>query len=367
MTMDFESILICHENDNLHVTEYDDFVTVEEDRIGKKYRVNLGEYGYYDYDVFGDNDKLKYHEKMGICFGNYVEFLINYEEDLFNGVTENDEFVMRKFTIGQVQVEIDHPTLLFDLSTRYFDGDKYYENGYFWTISLRGVTADNYEEYLIKALFLLKYYNDSPFYGWDPTCCAFYGYYDATAWPEEDEESVIKNRRNEIEDFKRMNFTDLSHYEAISFYNEGFRLKGYEVSFHYFYKVLEYFFLICREDTFKEYIEDYNKRKDIMSFIRNVTSVYKQLEEIQLKNLLISIEKKIGGLIAEAKNEGIISEETVEAYSETLYQYRNMIVHGKSDERFDVKVPTVIRNNKERYWSNSIQVIACILIEKYCF
>lgn len=95
--------------------------------------------------------------------------------------------------------------------------------------------------------------------------------------------------------------------------------------------------------------------------------MYKQLEEIQLKNLLISIEKKIGGLIAEAKKEGIISEETVETYSGALYQYRNMIVHGKSDERFDVKVPTVIRNNKERYWSNSIQVIARILIEKYCF
>lgn len=367
MEMNLEDLFRFHDEERYNVSEYDNYFIIEEERVGKKYRVDLGKYSDYDYDVLTSNTKLKYFEKNGICFGDYVEFLINYDEHLFNGVTEMDEFIMKKFKIGEVCIEIGHPTLLFDLVSRYLDGDKYYDNVDFWTISLKGVTVDNYEEYLVKAHFLLKYYNESPFEEWNPTCYAFLGYYDATMWPEENDETIIKNRRNEIDDFEKMEFEDLLHYEAISFYNEGFRLNGHEVSFHYFYKVLEYFFLICREDIFKEYIEDYNIEKNMMDFIKKVTSVYKQSEEMQLKNLLGSIEAQIVGLISEAVEQEIIHKATVEDYSYALYQYRNAIVHGKSDERFFVKIPTTIKNNKEKYWSKSIQVIAEILIRKYCF
>lgn len=363
--MKLEEILSFHEGE-MSTFFKDGFLVVEETRVGKKYRVDYNEENTYEYDVFTNNKKLKYYDRLGICFGDYSEFLINYNDSLFLEISDMDKFVMEHFKIGLVSVEIGHPSLLFDLSSKYFDGDKYYEKDDWWTISLKGVTSDNYEEYLVKALFLLKHYNESPLYGWNPSCCYFSGYYDATALPEEDIEKLVTDRRKEIKDFECLEFKDLRHFEALSFYNEGFCLNGHEMSFHYFYKVLEYFFLICREDAFKGYINEYNSRHNMVEFIKSVTDIYKQAEEVQLENLLNSIKQQINGLIVEAKNKSIIGAVDVSEFSKALYMQRNAIVHGKSDQRFKIKIPTVVSSDEDVFWNNAIQKIAEVLIKKYC-
>lgn len=363
--MNLEEILSFHKGE-MSTSFKEGFFVVEEMRVGKKYRVDYNEVNTCEYDVFKNNKKLKYHERLGICFGDYSEFLINYDDSLFLQLSDIDKFVMKQFKIGSVSVEIGHPSLLFDLSSKCFDGDKYYEKDDWWTISLKGITSDNYEEYLAKALFLLKYYNESPIYGWNPNCCYFSGYYDATDLPEEDIEKLVTNRRAETNDFECMEFKDLQHFEALSFYNEAFYLYGHEISFHYFYKVLEYFFLICREDTFKTYINDYNSRHNMAEFIKSVTDVYKQAEEIQLENLLNSIKQQINWLVVDAKNKGVISNVDMSEFSKTLYMYRNAIVHGKSDQRFKIKMPTVVCSDEDIFWNNAVQKIAEVLIKKYC-
>ena len=156
--MNLEEILSFHKGE-MSTSFKEGFFVVEEMRVGKKYRVDYNEVNTCEYDVFKNNKKLKYHERLGICFGDYSEFLINYDDSLFLQLSDIDKFVMKQFKIGSVSVEIGHPSLLFDLSSKCFDGDKYYEKDDWWTISLKGITSDNYEEYLAKALFLLKYYN----------------------------------------------------------------------------------------------------------------------------------------------------------------------------------------------------------------
>ena len=366
MEMNLDEILSLHEDDEITMSYGEGFIIVEESRVGKKYRVDYNEENTYEYDVFRNNNKLKYHERLGICFGNYSEFLINYSDDLFLQLSDRDDFEMSQFKIGSVIVEIEHPSLLFDLSSKYFDGDKYYERGDWWTISLKGITSDNYEEYLTKALFLLKYYNESPTYGWTPSCCYFNGYYDAIAFPEENIEKLVTERRNEIANFECMEFKDLQHFEALSFYNEAFLLFGHEASFHYFYKVLEYFFLICREDVFETYINDYNSSHNMAEFIKSVTDIYKQTEEIQLLNLLNSIEQQIKWIVVEAKKKRVIRTDDISEFSNALYIYRNAIVHGKSDQRFKIKMPTVVCSDNDIFWNNAIQKIAEVLIKKYC-
>ena len=163
-----------------------------------------------------------------------------------------------------------------------------------------------------------------------------------------------------------MEFKDLQHFEALSFYNEAFLLFGHEASFHYFYKVLEYFFLICREDVFETYINDYNSSHNMAEFIKSVTDIYKQTEEIQLLNLLNSIEQQIKWIVVEAKKKRVIRTDDISEFSNALYIYRNAIVHGKSDQRFKIKMPTVVCSDNDIFWNNAIQKIAEVLIKKYC-
>lgn len=98
-----------------------------------------------------------------------------------------------------------------------------------------------------------------------------------------------------------------------------------------------------------------------------MTSIYRQNEDLQLKELLISIESDIADIIQSCYSGGYIGDNTVESFSEALYQYRNTIVHGKSDDRFSVKTPSIFGNPNESFWSGVAEKIAEILIKKYCF
>ena len=44
------------------------------------------------------------------------------------------------------------------------------------------------------------------------------------------------------------------------------------------------------------------------------------------------------------------------------YIYRNTIVHGKSDDKFSVKILSTIGVDKEKYWNMAAEK----LIVKYC-
>lgn len=85
-----------------------------------------------------------------------------------------NEFEMYDFTIGDVKIQVGQPSFLFDVAMKGFDNDKYYESDFYWTISLKGITEENYEEYLTKALFLIGYYNQSTINDEYPECEKFW-------------------------------------------------------------------------------------------------------------------------------------------------------------------------------------------------
>lgn len=164
-----------------------------------------------------------------------------------------------------------------------------------------------------------------------------------------------------------MKFNKLNYSEAISFYNAGMEIRNKEISFAYFYKVLEHFFLIARQKDFIHFIEEYNRAQDINKFIDAVTKVYRQNEDIQLLELLNSIKNEISLILNEANRLKIINNVSVEEFSNKLYLYRNSIIHGKSDDKFGIKTPSIVFNNEERFWTKCVEKIAEILILKYCF
>ena len=99
MEMNLDEFLSLHEDDEISMSYGEGFIIVEESRVGKKYRVDYNEENTYEYDVFRNNNKLKYHERLGICFGNYSEFLINYSDDLFLQLSDRYDFEISHFKI----------------------------------------------------------------------------------------------------------------------------------------------------------------------------------------------------------------------------------------------------------------------------
>lgn len=334
------------------------YVIAQEDRIGKKYKLIED---FEDRDkILVENPKIKIYEDRGFKFGDYIEFLISYDAMISHSA---DGFIMDSFAIDNVLVQVDNPSFLFDVVMNGFDNDKYYESNYFYTISLKGITEDNYEEYLTKALFLIGYFNESTVDDSFPSCYEFLGEF---YWRYAADEDDINRRREQNSEFETMRFCNVKYYEVLAFYNEAKRLHGHEISFQYFYKVLEHFFLVCRQGEFVNIINEYNGKNDIDKFISSVTDIYKQNEEVQLKVLLNSIASEITPLVHECFIKGVIGEESIEAFTEALYLYRNTIVHGKSDERFIVKIPSNVGAAKESLWNTTAEAIAMILIEKYC-
>lgn len=340
------------------ISSGEDYTIVNEERIGKKYKVIKD---YTDTAALEEaNQKLKIFEDRGFKFGDYVELLFAYDSMLYYS---SKEFVFYKFTIDNVIVEIDTPSLLFDISMNGFYHDKYYDSDNYHTISLKGITENNYEEYLTKALFLIGYYNPSINDETYPECFEFLGEY---SFKYAADELEIEKRRKNYANFENKKFDNIQYHEALAFYNEGKRLIGHEISFQYFYKVLEHFFLICRQDEFKTIISEYNSKKDINDFIALVTDIYRQNEDSQLYVLLKTLEVEISKLINEGYTKGYIKENNVESFSKELYLYRNTIVHGKSDDKFSIKIPSCTGSAKESFWNMAAEKIAELLIVKYC-
>ena len=125
------------------LADEDDYAVICENRIGKKYRVNLHKNG--EYNVVDCNQRFRVFDNLGIKYGDYVEILFDFSEDLFQQLSENDDFDLYEFEIGTVKATIAHPSLLYDLALKEFDGYKYYFWPDYWTLSLKGVTGENYE------------------------------------------------------------------------------------------------------------------------------------------------------------------------------------------------------------------------------
>ena len=58
-------------------------------------------------------------------------------------------------------------------------------------------------------------------------------------------------------EYSSSHFSDINHLIAIRYYNEGMQIKDKEISFQYFYKVLEYFLITACRERFNIIISDY--------------------------------------------------------------------------------------------------------------
>lgn len=345
------------------ISEVDDdkYLIIKEKRIGKTYKVISNNEGYKV-----EQRNVKCLGRMGVKYGNYVELLFDYSDDYC--IDENGEngFDMFNFFIGKIEVMISKPTLLFDIVCEDINSDKYYCWDDQWTISLKGINNNNYHKYLEEALFIIRYFSSASSYYWEPKCLEYYGYYDALMLPDNDAVELVEEHRVKYPKYNGTNFEEMNYYEPVAFFNEGKRLGTSEMSFQYYYKVLEFFFYICIKDEFVCSINEYNATQNIDKYINDIHKKCFKKEEEQLIVLLHSIEEAIEGYIKAACKKGIINDEKVETFAKKMYLHRNSIVHGKSEKKFELNLPLIVKSDKELFWNTTIAGIAEILIRKYC-
>ena len=289
------------------------------------------------------NRKLELLGDYGYRIGNYVE--INLNSICYFRISYEIESLLRdycKLKTNGIEIAVRGASDIYIILTDIVAG--YYTNvdDYITTISFKGVTKANYKEYIQQFVFLLGLtINERAF-----TC--------------DDGKTCICKLVN--------NYPKQSRYiEPIYFYAEGVRIFNTEMSPLYFYKVIEYFFVIVRKNEFQEAICRYNTDKDMDCFINKITKIYKEQEIEQLKCVINYIQMDLKAIIKEAVELDIIKSDNIDLFSEHLYLYRNSIVHGKSDFKFELKIPDMFSlTEKDLYWTKALKQISQLLIVRFC-
>lgn len=337
----------------------DDYAKILEDDEVNKHTIN-----YYmkkdDLNLTAANKKLIKNYCKGFRIGNYAEYFIEYGNMGYYG-----EIDLEEFKIGEVSVRIGAPSETFQLIFKQLEDDKYLGD---WednlTISLEGITNENYKSFIQQALFYVGYCNPSIHIDEYPRLTTFTGKYYNMSGYEEDEADEMRaefNAELEIGLFKEFQYP-----EVVSFYNKAMDVQEEEISFLYFYKVLEHFFIINQREKFITNINEYNTNQNVDEFIKEISSIYKQNEEELLKYLLHTSKEKLSNVLEVAFNNSLIDERDISQFAPALYQYRNSLVHGKGDYKYTLKTPDDIDNIEEKIWNGLIMEIAKVLIFKYC-
>lgn len=197
-------------------------------------------------------------------FNDYIELLLDFN---LHNLNVDSSLLLKNFYIGDVYVSVETPSFIFDTLSSRFYHDKFYEYEKYCTISLKGINGDNYEDYLSKALFILGTENPSYITEPFPTCYKFLGESIIDDQYVNSQNFIAKRENNPLIKFS---FNDMKYAEPIAFFNEGKRLRDSEGAFLYFYKVLEYFFNICKREKTKEIFLKFNDENGVDSFIDEI-------------------------------------------------------------------------------------------------
>ena len=342
----YEDLLDINYLENIeYLHKSDDKLVVLDKEINKRVaitRESIGNIG----ELMKLNSKLKILNGQGYKIGDYVELNLTqfsasqYPYSLY--VYDNEEFT---FYIDQVEVSIRAATDMFILLTNIKFGYITYTDKFTLTISLKGITEDNYADYYNQSLFLINMI------------------------PKDD--YILKNNKDksyiEINKLVNCHYINKNFNEVFYFYNEAMRIYDREISSLYLYKILEYFFLIARKNEFDIIINEYNKDKDMDILIKKITKLYKDDELEQLIILISSIKEKLNNILHKAKKINILESCETSSFAKELYLYRNSIVHGKSDYKFDLKIPNdLCESQKDIFWRDSLKYISEVLLFKYC-
>lgn len=242
----------------LRKSDYDDLLTSLDQRSLKKH-----------------NKKLNIFDDCGFHSNMYGEYLLT-----FDSLLDHYYYYEKEFKIGDIEIEISEPSNLYRvLFSRFTLEDTFGGWSDLGTVRVHGFSYRNLESILQQVLLLIAI-NDSPeeiLTGDYPQIVPYMYEGDNISWNSRDQEELWLSESNE--------YPVANYFEPISFYNKAMRLEEPI----YFYRVIEYFFIINLKSNFEKMIESYNKSNNIDLVIQECNSIYSNREVDLLKNLLSNI------------------------------------------------------------------------------
>ncbi|GIP08201.1 hypothetical protein J1TS5_03710 [Paenibacillus macerans] len=300
----------------------------------------------YDY---GLSNNMYFLDDCGFYSNGLAEFLINY--DSLEYQYDIDLPGLTNFMIGKTYIRVQEPSNLYKFIFHHFTiDDNFADWNNYRTLSVEGVEKAKLEEIIQHSLYILAKYNPSILVGDYPEIVTYM--YEDDPW----EDSVTYEEGEYPEEFEEPNY-----YEAIAFYNKG-RQTNDEL---YYYKVIEYFFIINRKEEIRTIIGAYNENSNLNSLIDSITKIYDTKEKILLENLLNNL-IGIEYFINLAHDKQLIDSKEIGHFSQKLYDYRNSIVHGKKDTKLELIVPTTLEENKRHGWNLILKGLAEKVIQQFC-
>ncbi|MGL4997803.1 MAG: hypothetical protein ACRC5T_02270 [Cetobacterium sp.] len=292
--------------------------------------------------------KIKFYYDFGFYYENYAEFFY-YESELVKTLKNP----LKEFTFGKYKIETGEASDIFKLIFSEITGDKYFQD---WecheTIKIKFVDEKNFEKVIQMALYFINRYSPDQ----KATVRKLDSYYDYL----------------DIKESKKIsNIGEVKYQEPLIFYAEGLKYGDNEISFLYFYKVLEYFFLINRNEEYENLISEYNKSSELDKtdkFINKVSRIHTTNEKDSLNKLLNNprYHDKIQNLANFTYSKKIISQSSIDTFAKELYVFRNTIIHGKFGDKFKLTLPSIVNGLNTREWIRITKNLAEIIIDNFC-
>ena len=307
---------------------------------------------------------LKFHKHYGFSYKNYGEYFIGtndgYLYDMYGDATEID----LKFKIDKAYIEFNHiSSICVLLMNPYYTNKAYYlERGlgeYFCTLKIHNLPSDEHKNLIIKALY---YLNTHYLKKTNSTLTVFH------LIPEnyeiiEDNDVVAINDEVEKKYLRKRTLVrkDFINIEPIILFLNASILPD-ENAFLGFYRVIEFFFNRALE---KE-LEQLRHNDEIL-----VKEIIKKIQNKDERSLLINLLNKVltkydkKRLIDYLQHKKIISSDKFSKFSNTLYKYRNSLVHSKETQIDKVDLPDLFQDKPYYiYWNYTIKYIAEACIKR---
>lgn len=306
------------------VNETSNMVVLSEKNIPFNYCVKVDEDNLYGFSLsINKDDTFSDLEDIGFLYNGYAEVLI-----------ENVEEEVELFIENKLNISVHKPSLLFEIVKTEIICDDMYERDFTHTISLYGElgSIEELNKYISKSLFLLGLEKNSYEFQDYPFITEYIGedyFYD-----NNDVDNMLKREGKRIKALMQ-NVSDMP-FEPIAYYNSGVQETNNDVSFHYFYKSIEYYF---------------------DNYIRG--------EKNQLQKVLQDCKDHLGNAIEFGITAGIISQRDINYLKKIIYDRRCRIVHSKKNA--DKRLPFFLSTNLniDKNWSILMQMISLVVIGHY--
>jgi hypothetical protein len=254
------------------------------------------------------------HEGCGYSLGTLHEFRVTVERDL---MSPDDRYYVC-FRLGDVEVSIGSPTPVFKyIFLNNYDDDYHGDWDWMYTLRLLGTAAINAELFLLNILTHIKLHSNL-----QVSLSRFW-------WPEDDcdEEPTIPNTA-----------TVYRHLEPLQLYYYAIHEAEDTSACIRFYRILEFYSFVMKDAAVDRL------RRDVTigtrEFLFQVNRLLSANDRADICQFLAGLTTP--SIIDVAQANGIINAADVNILSNSLYDFRNSIVHAKYEQRATITVDALL-------------------------